>query len=289
MATSAPISIGIDGSDTAVTAARWAAAFGRMTHTPLRVVHSMNVPGWYLGSAAYVSEIPLSDEMHALGRRHLDAATDAIVAVDPAAAVERVGTELSITDYLARVDSSLVVLGSGRTGPVRDIVLGGNTIRIIDRVQCPVMIRRQDDIDTTAHHPVVVGVDGSPESDRAMLAAFEYADLLNAPVTAAHFWGVSMKLGLALGAGYIDWERVGREERKWLWDRVEPLRQKFPDVSVGISTSSASPSTALRALSTSARLVVVGSRGRGRVAGAALGSVSQNMVHHARCSVLVVR
>jgi nucleotide-binding universal stress UspA family protein len=36
-------------------------------------------------------------------------------------------------------------------------------------------------------------------------------------------------------------------------------------------------------------LVVVGSRGRGALTDSLLGSVSQNLIHHAECPLLVVR
>jgi nucleotide-binding universal stress UspA family protein len=50
-----------------------------------------------------------------------------------------------------------------------------------------------------------------------------------------------------------------------------------------------SPAKGLTELSREAQLVVVGSHGRGRIADAVLGSVSQNLIHHAECPVLVVR
>ena len=51
----------------------------------------------------------------------------------------------------------------------------------------------------------------------------------------------------------------------------------------------AGPAKGLSDLSREAQLVVVGSHGRGRLADSVLGSVSQNLIHHADCPVLVVR
>lgn len=49
------------------------------------------------------------------------------------------------------------------------------------------------------------------------------------------------------------------------------------------------PASELLRISERAGLVVVGSRGRGELSGLLLGSVGQNLVHHAACPVAVVR
>jgi nucleotide-binding universal stress UspA family protein len=41
--------------------------------------------------------------------------------------------------------------------------------------------------------------------------------------------------------------------------------------------------------SNDAQLVVVGSHGRGPLMGALMGSTTQNLMHHARCPVLICR
>ena len=70
---------------------------------------------------------------------------------------------------------------------------------------------------------------------------------------------------------------------------VAPLARKYPNAHVTKVFQDVSPTKGLTELSREAQLVVVGSHGRGRLADSILGSVSQSVIHHAECSVLVVR
>jgi len=79
---------------------------------------------------------------------------------------------------------------------------------------------------------------------------------------------------------------IGRGARCW---SVAPLARKYPNAHANEIFRDISPAKGLRELSGDAQLVVVGSHGSGRIATSILGSVSQNVIHHAECSVLVVR
>jgi len=135
---------------------------------------------------------------------------------------------------------------------------------------------------------VIVGVDGSPHSDRALRWACRRAQACGDTVHAVCAW--------SLGASGEDWavppdtkaEGQRRAERE-LRDAVDRLRKEHLDAAVETAVVEGPPARVLIDMSADADLLVVGTRGRGGFSGLILGSVSQQCVHHARCPVTVVR
>lgn len=283
-----PIVVGIDGSAEAEAAARWAATYAEKVHATVRLVHAVPVGDWY-GSAAFVDGGALERDLRAMGRKHLVRAEGEIHHTAPAVSVETVGVDGTIASYVADVGAEMVVLGSRKSSAIRDLTLGSNTLRVITHAHCPVLLLRIDRDRADAGRPIVVGIDGSEQSDRALGIALEMADNMGAPVVAVNYWGFAAQAGIGMGAGYIDWQEVREHEKRWLRTHVEKMHEKYPAVKLTTVSAQSSPTRGLRAMSASAQMVVVGCRGRGALRGAVLGSVSQNLVHHADCSVLVVR
>lgn len=128
---------------------------------------------------------------------------------------------------------------------------------------------------------VVVGIDGSKDA----AAALEFA------VDAARLHGAALEVWAVLEPsphGLDETEAVANEE-----SFLEELRGAVEEVAAGLSTQfrvgRGGPAAVLCAACIDADLLVVGSRGRGRLAGLMLGSVSRAVLHHAPCSVAVVR
>lgn len=281
-----PVLVCVDGSPGALDATRWAATYACRVNAPLRLVHTVPDGDWY-GSARFVDGGLLEDELRRVGHDRLAAATATALTQAPGIDVDNVSADGEVTDVVASTRARLVVLGSPRSTLVHDIVSGSITAQVLDRSAAPVLIWRGDPGPSTMTLPVVVGVDGSAESDDAVRTAFAMAQLFETDVVAARFWGLA-SVAVGLGADTGEWRRVHAARRAWLISHVEHLRtDTYRAVAVNHVSTDAAPGRGLRALSRSAALVVVGAGGEGRLGGV-LGSVSRSMVRHAECAVLVV-
>lgn len=135
---------------------------------------------------------------------------------------------------------------------------------------------------------IVVGVDGSPSSYGAVRFAIEEARLRDAVVDAVIAYEYPpVTFGLPEAMVIPVPERTGLEQAaRQTLDGV--LRGVDPGVHVERIVVAGSPRRVLREAAIGADLLVVGSRGYGAVRGLVLGSVSQYLVGHAPCPVVVV-
>jgi nucleotide-binding universal stress UspA family protein len=136
-----------------------------------------------------------------------------------------------------------------------------------------------------AAKPVVVGVDGSADSRRALGWAARQAELQHLPLVAITAWHYPAPVGVTgLGAGF-DFEGAARDLLEAELDEVLGPERNGTTARV----ESGSAASVLVEATHGAELLVVGSRGHGGLAGLLLGSVSQHCVAHASCTVVVVR
>ncbi|MFD0475661.1 universal stress protein [Nonomuraea thailandensis] len=132
-----------------------------------------------------------------------------------------------------------------------------------------------------------MGVDDSPECEPALAYAYEQAELRGATLRAVHAWQLPVH-AYAPDIVY-DMDEVRAARLQVVRDRLKTLGRDHPKVNVIEDVQSAHPVDALTAAAERADLLVVGSHGRGALGSALLGSVSRNVVQHARCPVAVVR
>jgi len=138
---------------------------------------------------------------------------------------------------------------------------------------------------------IVVAVDGSPESDAAIAWAAHEGAMRAVPVTLVHVISpVLISVPVEPMFNPHDWYE--RSARQILESAEETLRSSWSGArpaDVRTVTAHAAVVPALLEASESAQMVVVGNRGRGRLARLVLGSVSGGLLHRARCPVAVIR
>jgi hypothetical protein len=157
-------------------------------------------------------------------------------------------------------DACLLVVGHhrGQHGGRRSRVRGAEPVvqRLLDRAEKPVMVQRQlTRIAGSQALPVLVCVDGAPESEAALEFAFAEAALRAAALLAMYLWPP------AAVAAVGDDQRPGREEADRAFaDLVATWSDKYPEVPVRLALRHGlDAAIVLTAASRSAQLAVVGS------------------------------
>ncbi|MGA8114005.1 MAG: universal stress protein [Actinocatenispora sp.] len=287
----APILVGVDGSEFSDNAIRWAAREAVLRDRPLRVVHAfvwpmLNVPlgpppGAPTGAGLRATADRLVTEAAALAREEAPSIQVETDVVSGAAAAVLIG---------AAQDAVLLVVGCRGMGGLSGLLVGSVGVQTATYAPCPVAVVRGPRPSSTRPRPVVVGVDGSPASTAAVGVAFEEADLRHRDLAVLHAWTnpIPAEPGDMLPPVY-DVDSVAAEEGVVLAESIAGWRDKFPDVRVDERVVHQRPRHALVAASNEAELLIVGARGRGGFRGLLLGSVSQHVMHHAECPVMIAR
>jgi nucleotide-binding universal stress UspA family protein len=135
---------------------------------------------------------------------------------------------------------------------------------------------------------IIVGVDGSAHSLRALDWALREAQIRSAPLTVVavnpalvSYWGA-----VTYPEGKIDQEQAHQEVQAAVDKAVSSLAGPPPQVTVKVTPGS--PATEIIEAAQDADMVVVGSRGSGGFGRLMLGSVSTQVAHHATCPVVVI-
>lgn len=283
-----PVVAGVDGSDSARQAAFWAADEARRRNVPLRLVGVVHLPAFdYPGSGVPVDDF--AGRAGADAERRLATVRSDILDRYPGLDVDtatRVGQPNAVL-VEESADALLLVVGSRGLGGFTDALVGSTGVALSVHGHCPVAVVRPGDPDG----PVVVGVDGSPASEAAIALAFDEASSRGAELVAVHAWlDYASEVSYATARQYaVDWEAVDVHEHELLAQRLAGWQEKYPDVSVRRVVTTDRPVRSLLEQAAQARLLVVGSRGRGGFRGMLFGSTSQALVYHAPCPLLVAR
>lgn len=206
-------------------------------------------------------------------------------------AVEGGATEVLLA---AAADADLLVVGSRGRGGFRGLLLGSVSAACVQHATCPVLVHRGEDTppsgSTTPHGPgtIVVGVDGSPESGRALRFAVLLARKLGHDVRTITTWQWPEALNRD-EPPFDHWspEQDALSSASSALDAAEDLIDD--DVQVRSELVEGPAAAVLLEASRDATLLVLGSRGLGGFRGLLVGSVGQECAQHASCPVVIHR
>ncbi|SFG73229.1 universal stress protein [Streptomyces mirabilis] len=280
-----PIVVGIDPDPSRRMALAWAADEAARRRLPLRPVHVEGVPTrGYRGQEIPPSWEEWNEALHRAGKQVLEEAADFVTARHPQVEVDTVlaeGDPVWVLREQSR-DATAVVLGSRHLSRTQEVFGSASVaLPVMAHSHCPVVVVPEPEHVTQEPAYYVVGVDGSEHSAAAVDVAFEEAALRGAEVRALYVWEPGP-------LRIFDEYAPQQEARRLLSETVAGRQARYPEVDLRHELLVGHPVQVLTDASAHALGLVVGTRGHGGFTGMLLGSVSQGVLHHARCPVIAV-
>lgn len=284
------ILVGYDGSELAARALEYGAAEATRRNSPLTVVSAYTVPAMiYPNIASMPPENEQEASLRAVERLLTEAA--GLLRGHPGRVSYRAeqGDAAGVLMDLS-VHARAAVVGSRGRGGFIGRLLGSVSTALPSHAHCPTIVVSGHRPETTSD-PIVVAVDGSDAGRLAMFTAAEVADSR----------GTALEIVSVLPSGdeWLYWypelelsaEVSGRRRKQLeaaLDAEVAAVAQQFPGLRVNATVPIGDPTGILVDSTKTAQLTVLGTRGRGTVRSALLGSVSRGVLHHAQGAVMVV-
>jgi nucleotide-binding universal stress UspA family protein len=307
------ILLATDGSKDAQLALRMAAELASGTNSEVHVVYVRpktppGYPGYYVGPEIVEHPEREQEELDKEAQRLLNAQVEKIRATGGSTAQThlKVGrADAEIVALSEEIGAGLIVVGSRGQGGMRRALMGSVSDSVLRHAHCPVLVARAEqekDEEGVGIFPtkILLAVDGSKEAALAANTAAEIASISGSELHVVHVGESPLHLldGYdPFSYSYMDAETIQTivqeaesEARKTLDEQVRHiegagatvtrsyLRQGRPDKEI-----------VDLAERIGAGLIVMGSRGLGRMKRALMGSVSKSVVCHIHCPVLVVR
>ena len=278
---------GVDGSGAARHAAHWAADEAEQRHAALHLVHAYWLPGagysgynpYPPGQLAELNEIGegiLHDTAGELRHHHPGLPISTRLAYGSPASVLREASE----------HAHLTVVGARHESRVATAF---GSVAAAVAVSCPVPVAVIHP-DATPTGPVVVGVDGSAAADVAVRYAFDAAQRRGAELVAVRCWtDPSIDGPFPAFLTPAEAHAIESEQRALLDQSVAFWARRYPSVPVRLDLVHDQTIPELLRRARTAQLMVVGSRGHGRITGLFLGSTSTAVISRGHSPTVIVR
>ena len=276
--------VGIDGSEAAVAALRWTLGQGAQRDVQVTALGAYHVPAimaMFTAKRGFgVDELGLAATAGHDVDLAIEAATGSAVAAVP---VQPLVIEGQAQHVLvdASVDADLLAVGRTGAGDLRHHLLGSVSRYCVTHAHAPVAVVPVD-ASPGAVSSIVVGFDGSDHAGAALRWALDFA---------GDTAGVRAVAAIEV-APWVD-EELSRER---FADQIDAEQQRITDALDAVDPDGRAersivlqgPRQALAEAQSGADLVVVGTRGHGRIAAGLLGSVSTWLLQDSKVPVVVV-
>jgi nucleotide-binding universal stress UspA family protein len=278
--------VGFDGSDSSLKAIEWAASEAGTRGASVRVITSYSMePLTDFAAGATDSGVDMT-EIEAECADRLRTATTAVFddhpGVDHEIETVRVSPARALLAEAEHAD--LVVVGSTGAGSFTRFLLGSTTGALLASCPCPVVVVPAEAREPTGR--IVVGTDGSEHAEHAVRWAADEADRRGAELIIVHGWKHHYHLTIE---GVDRADDLAPVDAELILDRAVEASRAVSGASTEGRLVEGSVADTLLDLSTTADLLVVGSRGRGGFRAMLFGSIASSVATHSNCPTVIVR
>ncbi|NYD79700.1 universal stress protein [Arthrobacter cupressi] len=277
-----PIVVGVNDTEASQAAVSWAMRRAAVLQLPVILIHAVDDRWSYENYA-------LIDAVRKYGTELLEKARARAVEAEPSVDLEAKLVSGS-AGYVLRKQSrkaSMVVVGAGESwfgAAVTD-----RALQIAAVAHCPVAVigRKAGD---DGRRGILVGADGSEEATQAVAFAAAEADRDGQDLTILHAFGNPLfRVPKGMPGSELA-ERAADEERVILSETAAGLAADYPDLVVHqVLAVDRNPAQALTEAAGNARLLVLGSRGKGAFKRLLMGSTAHAVLSQLPCPTIITR
>lgn len=323
---SKPVVVGYEASPESRFALQWAVQVAQRRGVPLVVVHASGAEP----SSAELARPGVLKLYHARAQQVAEEGAQRardMAAIEVSALGLQGGAAAALVEQSA--NASLLVLGHRTRGVLTQAIMGSVALAVVTHAACPVAVVRSSPAPLPSmEHPIVVGIDNSEHSMRALdEAAFLAADTRSLlrivtawerPVQDAwsayqnvresqrdkpqepprheeDTWAAYHRLREEIGSEreIVTYEtlvaEIARQAANTVAEAVARVQARYPELKVETVISEGSAAQSIVNAAAGASLIVVGARGRSAMQALLLGSVSRKVMNQAECAVYVIR
>lgn len=282
-----------DFSESAQLAVKQAAQLAKQWNATLTLIHVFNDSAWSSikkihDLSSWSTSSPVESARQRLAAICNQLTHDFGVTVDAQVLVGCASKE--IHKFVMSHQAGLLVVGEHGENWIRDAVLGGTALKVLEAARIPVLLVRR--MQSAPYRDILIATDCGPASERA--ACLALACFPEAKLALIYAWLVPFEASMRMGGAQDeDIERYRASEFQTAAAALDALvrrcDEKMPTTRMAQLALHGSPAAVVfaQARARGSDLIVVGKHGGHELDERLLGSVTQNILYYAECDVLL--